>query len=289
MIIVKLMGGLGNQMFQYAFGKALETKFKDTTSFDKSWFDQKFENVTPRVFGLDAFNISLHFIDPKRLFFRNPRHSWFKILKQKIKGKIVCQKITEACFSFNQIKPNGNFYLEGYWQNNEYYEGIRKIIVEEFHFPKFSCPEDINLQDMICGCESVAVHIRRGDYVSSPKTNQYHGTCSMKYYKDAVNKILSEIPDVKFFLFTDDPDFVKANFGFLSDSTLVSNNQRSEIDELNLMHLCKHFIIANSSFSWWGAWLSQNPNKIVIAPKQWFNNTEANEKCKIVPKDWIRI
>lgn len=289
MIIVKLMGGLGNQMFQYAFGKSLEAKFNSPIFFDKSWFDQKFENVTPRVFGLDAFNISLHFIDPKRLFFRNPQHSWFKILKQKIKGKIVCQKITEACFSFNQIKPNGNFYLEGYWQNNEYYEGIRKIIVEEFHFPKFSRPEDINLQDIILGCESVAVHIRRGDYVSSPKTNQYHGTCSMKYYKDAVNKILFEIPNAKFFLFTDDPDYVKSNFGFLSDWTLVSDNRRAEVDELNLMHLCKHFIIANSSFSWWGAWLSRNPNKIVVAPKRWYKNEEANEKCKIVPKDWTKI
>jgi hypothetical protein len=289
MITVKLMGGLGNQMFQYAFGKSLEAKFNSPIFFDKSWFDQKFENVTPRVFGLDAFNISLHFIDPKRLFFRNPQHSWFKILKQKIKGKIVCQKITEACFSFNQIKPNGNFYLEGYWQNNEYYEGIRKIIVEEFHFPKFSRPEDINLQDIILGCESVAVHIRRGDYVSSPKTNQYHGTCSMKYYKDAVNKILFEIPNAKFFLFTDDPDYVKSNFGFLSDWTLVSDNRRAEVDELNLMHLCKHFIIANSSFSWWGAWLSRNPNKIVVAPKRWYKNEEANEKCKIVPKDWTKI
>ncbi len=289
MIIVKLMGGLGNQMFQYAFGKTLETKFKEFISFDKSWYYQKFKDVTPRIFGLDAFNISLHFIDPKQLFFRNPQHSWFKILKQKIKGKIVCQKITEACFSFNQIKPNGNFYLEGYWQNNEYYEGIRKIIVEEFHFPKFSRPEDINLQDIILGCESVAVHIRRGDYVSSPKTNQYHGTCSMKYYKDAVNKILFEIPNAKFFLFTDDPNYVKSNFGFLSDWTLVSDNRRAEVDELNLMHLCKHFIVANSSFSWWGAWLSQNPNKIVVAPKRWYKNEEANEKCKIVPQDWIRI
>lgn len=289
MIIVKLMGGLGNQMFQYAFGKLLETKFNSSVFFDKSWFDQKFEGITPRDFGLDIFNISLHFIDSKQLFFRDYQHSWFKILKQKIKGKTVCNKIYEDSFSFEQIKLKKKYYLEGYWQNHEYYKGVRDKVAKEFLFPAFSNTKDNNLQNMICNSESVAVHIRRGDYVKSPKTNKYHGTCSMEYYKKAVNKILFEIPDAKFFLFTDDPDYVKSNFGFLSDWVLVSDNIRSEADELNFMHLCKHFIIANSSFSWWGAWLSQNTNKTVIAPKQWYKNPEANEKCKIVPEEWEKI
>lgn len=283
------MGGLGNQMFQYAFGKSLEAKFNSPIFFDKSWFDQKFENVTPRVFGLDAFNISLHFIDPKRLFFRNPQHSWFKILKQKIKGKIVCNKIYEQFFSFEQLKTKSRLYIEGYWQNPKYLDGIRETILKDFSFPELKNTEDSDLRNQISVCESVAVHIRRGDYVNNPTTNQYHGTCSIEYYQKAAEYIISKVPNVRFFLFTDDPDFVKNNFGFLANAIVVSDSNRSDIDELNLMHLCKHFIIANSSFSWWGAWLSQNPEKIVIAPQKWFNNVEAEKNRKIVPENWVRI
>ncbi|MBO4699780.1 alpha-1,2-fucosyltransferase [bacterium] len=289
MIVVKMMGGLGNQMFQYAFGRALETNLQRKVFYDKSWFCQNFINVTPRNFELETFGLSLNYIDPTRLFFRSNQHSWFKILRQKIKGKIICNKIYEQFFSFEQLTTKSSLYLEGYWQNPKYFEGIREIILKDFSFLELKNPEDRNLLNQISTCESVAVHIRRGDYANNPTTNQYHGTCSIKYYQEAAEYIVSKIPNAKFFLFTDDPDFVKANFDFLPTKTLVSDKQRSEIDDLNLMHLCKHCIIANSSFSWWGAWLSQNPEKIVIAPEKWYKNEEANEQCKIVPKDWIKI
>lgn len=289
MIIVKLMGGLGNQMFQYAFGRALETNLQQKVFYDKSWFYKDFANITPRNFELEAFEISLNYIDPTQLFFRNNKHSWFKILKQRLKGKIVCNKIYEQLFSFEEQITKSDIYLEGYWQNPKYFEGIRETILKDFSFSELKNPEDSRLQNNILNSESVAVHIRRGDYVNNPTTNQFHGTCSIEYYKKAVELIVSKVPNAKFFLFTDDPDFVKNNFGFLANAIVVSDSNRSDIDELNLMHLCKHFIIANSSFSWWGAWLSQNPEKIVIAPQKWFNNVEAEKNCKIVPEDWVRI
>jgi hypothetical protein len=272
MIIVKLMGGLGNQMFQYAFGKVLETNLKQKVLYDKSWFYLDFAkaNMTPRNFELATFSLSLNYIDPTGLFFRNKQHSWLTILKQRLKRKIVCNKIYEKSFSLEQLKTKSNLYLEGYWQNPQYFERIKENILKDFSFPELKNPEDADLHDQISTSKSVAVHIRRGDYINNPTTNQHHGICSFEYYKKAAELIVSKLPNAKFFLFTDDPEFVKNNFGFISNATVVSNSTRSDIDELNLMHLCKHFIIANSSFSWWGAWLSQNPEKIVIAPKQWY-------------------
>ena len=289
MIIVKLMGGLGNQMFQYAFGRALGIHLKQEIFYDKSWFYQDFVGTTPRELKLEAFNISLPYTKLESPFFKTKIGKHIKSVLQKTGLQPKYIKVNEETFALNQINGHNNYYFESYWQNPEYFEDVRDIILAEFNFQEFSNPEDANLQRMICDCESIAIHIRRGDYVNSPKTNQFHGTCSIGYYKEAANRVLSKIPNAKFFLFTDDPDYVKSNLGFLCDCMLVSNNRRSEVDELNLMHSCKHFIIANSSFSWWGAWLSQNSDKIVISPKQWFKNEEANEKCKIVPKDWIRI
>ena len=283
------MGGLGNQMFQYAFGRVLEAHLNNKVFYDKSWFIQDFSNVTPRNFELEAFGLSLNYIDPAGLFFRNKQHSWLTILKQRLKRKIVCNKVYEKSFSLEQLKTKNNLYLEGYWQNPKYFEGIRETILKDFSFLELKNPEDSDLQNQILASESVAVHIRRGDYVNNPTTNQFHGTCSIEYYKKATELIVSKVQNANFFLFTDDPHFVKANFGFLSNANIVSNSNRSDIDELNLMHLCKHFIIANSSFSWWGAWLSKNSEKIVITPQKWFNNVEAEKNCKIIPENWARL
>ena len=289
MIVVKLMGGLGNQMFQYAFGRALETHLNYKVFYDRSWFYQNFAGTTPRKLELDTFDLYLQYIKYKKPIFTGTIGRLIKFLKQAINLGSQYIKVNEETFVPDQINGKNNYYFDGYWQDPQYFEGIRETILKDFSFSELKNPEDADLQDQITTCESVAVHIRRGDYINNPAINQFHGTCSFEYYKKAAEYFVSKVPNTNFFLFTDDPDFVKTNFGFLPNATLVSNNSRSEIDELNLMHSCKHFIIANSSFSWWGAWLSQNLERIVIAPKQWFNNVEANDKCKIVPENWVRI
>ena len=289
MIIVKLMGGLGNQMFQYAFGRALETNSNHKVFYDKSWFYQDFTGTTPRELELDKFALFPKYIKHKKPIFTGKIGRLIKILKQVVNLEPQYIKIDEKTFVPDKITLQSNYYLEGYWQNPKYFEGIREIILKDFVFPNLKNSGDITLQNKISDSESVAVHIRRGDYVNNPTTNQFHGTCSIEYYQKAAGQIVSKVPNAKFFLFTDDPDFVKNNFGFLANATVVSDSNRSDINELNLMHLCKHFIIANSSFSWWGAWLSQNPEKIIIAPKQWYKNQDANERCKIVPDNWVRL
>lgn len=301
MIIVKLMGGLGNQLFQYAFGTSLAHKLNQETVYDISWFIHE----RTRSLKLDSLGLSLKYktagsiyaIFKKSAIYCSARSKLIRSFKplQKLeaiydfKTSLSCTIVKENDFEIERIKNDKNYYFDGYWQNPEYFEGIREGILKDLSFSELTNPEDSNLRDQILNSESVAIHIRRGDYANDSKTNQYFGTCSIEYYQKAAEHILSKQSNAKFFLFTDDSDFAKANFGFLPNTTVVSNAARSDIDELNLMHLCKHFIIANSSFSWWGAWLSQNPEKIIIAPEKWYKNAEADKSCKIVPENWVRL
>jgi hypothetical protein len=139
-------------------------------------------------------------------------------------------------------------------------------------------------------CESISVHIRRGDYVTDPTINKVHGTCSVPYYKIAINRFKTLFENPRFFIFSDDLKWVEDNLCIENFSTFISHNGYiKDYEDLRLMSLCKHHIIANSSFSWWGAWLCENSNKIVLAPKKWFNN-ELNEfTYDLIPTSWIRI
>lgn len=301
MITVKLIGGLGNQLFQYAFGTSLAQKLSQETVYDISWFVHE----SSRELKLNSLGLSLKYktlgsfyaMLKELAIYTSGRSRFIRFFKPlqrletiyEFKTALFSTIVKEKDFDMDKIKYNKNYYFDGYWQNPKYFQDIRNIILKNIKFHEFQNARDLNWQNQICGSESVAIHIRRGDYVNDPKTNQYFETCSLEYYQKASEHILSKYPKANFFLFTDDPDFVEANFGFLANATLVSDSGRSDIDELNLMHLCKHFIIANSSFSWWGAWLSQNPGKIVIAPQKWYRNAETNKKCKIVPENWVRL
>jgi hypothetical protein len=140
---------------------------------------------------------------------------------------------------------------------------------------------------------SISIHIRRGDYVQNKKTGKHHGNCSSEYYKNALDEILSKLSkgqreNVRLFIFSDDIEWARKNLSFACPSVFVSNPATPDYEELVLMSKCSHHIIANSSFSWWGAWLDSNPQKIVIAPAKWFNTRQSLYK-DIVPSSWIKI
>ena len=133
------------------------------------------------------------------------------------------------------------------------------------------------------------MHIRRGDYVSNPTTNKLHGTCSLEYYHNAVDIIAAKVSNPHFFIFSDDHEWARNNFKIDYPLTFVAhNNAGKNYEDMRLMSLCKHHIIANSSFSWWGAWLGSNPKKIVCAPRGWFKDKSLNTN-DIIPSDWSRI
>ncbi len=271
MIVVKLSGGLGNQMFQYATGLSLSLKNKTQLLLDLSYLLDKSlrENITHREYALNCFKIKARFLN---------KVDDLTIIKQK-----------NLLFNPVILNSSNNTYLDGYWQCEKYFINIRSRLLKEF---KLKMKPDYNNKELlkiINHCNSVAIHIRRGDYVANPHTNQVHGLCSMDYYKKAIDYINKNVKNPIYYVFSDDPEWCRINLIFRNQYEVVDINTSNQASEdLKLMSSCKHFIIANSSFSWWGAWLSKNKNKIVIAPKRWFNKEEANIN-DIVPEKWIRI
>jgi hypothetical protein len=189
--------------------------------------------------------------------------------------------------AFFDIGRNVNIF--GYFQSEKYFKFIRKDILNIFKFKGASDPNYLEVVRKIQASNSVSVHIRRGDYVLNKTANAFHGVLSIAYYKKALNHIKANVAKPKIFLFSDDPEWVRKNFSFIGRFDLVDFN-RGELSyrDMELMSLCKHNIIANSSFSWWGAWLNLNKDKIVIAPKKWLRD-ESVPLNDIIPESWVSL
>ena len=279
MITVKLIGGLGNQMFQYALGRHLSIK----NSCDLYMDINEFETYKLHKYSLQHFQIKENFLKledvPKKSFFYR-----FKFLNTGVTQE------RNFNFSKNILDTKAPNYLEGYWQSELYFNEIRETLLKDFEVEKPLTGKNLEVFEEIKGVESISLHIRRGDYVSNQQTNSFHGTCSLNYYKRALDYISGEKPDdLKIFAFSDDPQWVKENLKTEIPIRFVDHNDAdTNFEDLRLMSLCKNNIIANSSFSWWGAWLNQNSEKIVIAPQRWFNNDKV-DTSDVVPNSWTKI
>jgi len=245
-ITVKLMGGLGNQMFQYAFGFALAKRNKIDVVLDIGFF-KRTGDWTARSYELEQFNIS--------------------------KNKI-CNKSSLIHRALRKICQNRN-YFEGYFQSEKYFADCKKEIREEFQFK-----ERLQIQ----GGNSVALHIRRGDYV---KFADIHLVCTPAYYENAIAYVQSKVENPIFYVFSEDLKWVRQNINIPSNSVFVDYNPNlPSSHDMQLMSLCKHQIISNSTYSWWAAWLNPNPDKIVVAPDKWFND---GKDMDIYTDNMIRI
>ncbi len=274
MTIIKLTGGLGNQMFQYATGLAVAIHNEDTLLLDISHYKNQSLKDTPREFELSNFAIS------SDKFTTVQTHPIVAFIK-KVKNKLLPKNPYK--FDANVF---GSYVLEGVFQNELYFVDIREQILKEFRL-KVESQKVIETKKYIQSIKSVSVHIRRGDYVSNIHANTYHGVTTSSYYKKAYDEITKKIGlDFTLFVFTDDVVWVQSNINFHPNTFIISNNGFTSAEELTLMSLCNHNIISNSSFSWWAAWLNENPNKIVIAPQQWTAKKIEND---IIPKTWIKI
>ncbi|MCL1936881.1 MAG: alpha-1,2-fucosyltransferase [Candidatus Azobacteroides sp.] len=286
MIIVRLKGGLGNQMFQYAAARHLSEKHKVPLKLDLSFFqiEPKNNQHTPRSFELDQLSITAEIATEKEIqFLRKQRwKNWFQPVWIKEKGSDSYKKIARA---------GKNCYLNGYWQSEKYFEDIAEIIHNEFVFKQpLSGNSLMDIQRQIENSNSISLHFRRGDYVDNPKTNKYHGLCSMDYYRSAQNRIAQNVSNPCFFVFSDDISWVKDHFSSDFPTVFIGKNDNLLHSDFRLMSLCRHNIIANSSYSWWAAWLNKNENKIVVAPKRWLANERKQRLITDrVPKQWIEI
>jgi hypothetical protein len=295
MVIVRLYGGLGNQMFQYAAARAVAHRLGTVVKLDLSWFEAE----EHRRYGLSAFRIWEHLasraeIDDVRgrTFSRAERAGL--VLARALRSRRAARALSgtgrvikERHFHFDPelTAAVGDLYIDGYWQSPRYFEGIRELILREFDVRYAQCAEDCTLFDEISNSNSVAVHVRRGDYVSNSLTQQVHGLCTPDYYREAIQLVARRVEDPAFFFFSDDPEWVAKNIPMPGRATIVEGDpRRFDYDDLRLMAACAHHIIANSTFSWWGAWLAKRPSQHVVAPKQWFRKEACTDD--LFPRAW---
>ncbi|MGB9927471.1 MAG: alpha-1,2-fucosyltransferase [Methanosarcina sp.] len=291
MIIVKLTGGLGNQMFQYALGRQLAVKNNTTLKLDI----QGFKDYKLRNYDLNFFNILENLATPDDLsgVISSSDKLISKIGKHigiGLKGIQQIKYIKEQTFSFQPETLNlkDNVYLDGYWQSEKYFSDIKDIIRKDFTVKNVPNTANESIMKEITECVSVSIHIRRGDYVSNPTTSQYHGFLGLEYYQKAMRLMLEKVGNPHFFVFSDDPEWASENIKTNCPITYIEHNGVKNYEDLRLMSTCKHHIIANSSFSWWGSWLSINEEKIVIAPKKWFNANTSDTK-DLYLNSWYKI
>lgn len=290
MIIVRLMGGLGNQLFQYAAGRNVALKNDLPLKLDLSWF----KDQPDRPYSLHHFAIIEGIATPNEI--AHLKKSKMNLLDRIITTYKECGKpyyhrtdIREKSLDFdkNILQISGSAYLEGYWQSEKYFKDIEDIIRKEFSV--ITPPDHMNSEyaRMIPSLNAVAIHVRRGDYISNQNANKFHGICSLDYYHRSIDQITSTVENPHFFVFSDDPEWTQDNLKIDAPTTYVVHNPPDKnYEDLRLMSLCSHFIIANSSFSWWGAWLSKNESKIVIAPSTWFQGIKYNCDDRL-PEGWI--
>lgn len=279
MIIINFTGALGNQLFQYALYSKLQSMNKlvkaDTKMFEKG--------TEKREFYLPLLGIQLEKATNEEIMKYARSFSRKDRLLTKLKYKNPYYEDNPVyCFQQNVLKMD-SVYLNGYWQCEHYFKDIRDILLKRIEFPSFN-KENRALQKSIECTNSVAIHIRMGDYLLLSEA--YGGICTKEYYNKAVRYIRERVKHPVFFVFSDDISKAKELFGENDYIWISENSEENAYHDMHLMSLCKHNIIANSSFSWWAAWLNQNSDKIVITPNRWLNTRETKD---VWCKEWIRM
>lgn len=297
MIIVSLKGGLGNQMFQYACGKALAIKNNDVLKLDISAFINQHPDETPRSFALNCFTITAPLASAtemthvKKYLGSQFLFNTISYINKKIYRRFYPDYHPEI------MNSRGNVFLDGFFNSELYFKDIRQVILTEFQlkYPWSQSATEARteiLQQSTLSKNnqiSISLHVRRGDYVSNLKANSWHGVCSIDYYKKAIEYIAHETKKTPtLFVFSDDIPWVKENLMTPYTTVyVIKKDDMTDHEEMHLMSICDHHIIANSTYSWWGAWLDQKKT-IVVAPKKW-TLVEPTPHKHILPSSWIPL
>lgn len=318
MVITQIKGGLGNQMFQYAIGRALSLKLNAQLLLDIRWYTDTNGN-TPRTFELSHFaningtpaskdeyktygyNILWKYVFRK--IFSYPAHVVSVVMKNIVvpllnslksheRVRLVCEKT--MLFDEKILSLKGNIYLSGSWITEKYFKQIRDTILHDFAFPYFIKEAARVLSREIGESESIALHVRCGDY--RKKYSDFFTMLDFQYYQHAVKSIVDRVEaggDVKLFIFSDEPlrvrEFLPLDQIGVPYVLVNVHNSDEAVHEIHLMSRCKHTVIANSTFSWWGAWLNTNPKKIIVCPKKWFAQEKMNAAHDYYPPEWILL
>ena len=285
-VVVGLSGGLGNQMFQYATGRSLAVRLGAPMVLDLSWFGGQVE----RQFALNPFRI---------VAVQRSQYPWLPPRGRAVASRFSRRWLPSMMGVSVWREPHFHYssdftslceplFLEGYWQSERYFREIRPLLLREFALRESLPIACAKLLDEINKCDAICVHVRRGDYLSNPVAAKVHGTCTVDYYRSGIGELCQGLASPHCFVFSDDPDWVRASLTFDFPMTVVDVNGSKDAHlDLALMAACRHFLIANSSLSWWGAWLGTHADKRVIAPKRWFLTSDKDTR-DLLPESWQR-
>lgn len=290
-VITRLQGGVGNQLYQYAIGRAVASRLERPLLIDARTIRPE---APVRQYALSAFRIRGVLVSGSIAFCTRwvgsvrlggafqatfPPARRFRYLRDREEG------FDPKVFAMHP----GPIVLHGYWQSYRYFEDIAPLLRADLEFHVTPDVENARWIAHIESVEAVCVHVRRGDYVSNPNFAATLGSCTPEYYRRGVAAILKRSKRPEFFVFSDDPAWARGNLRLPGRTHILEHNlRRSDVDDMRLMSHCRHFIIANSSFSWWAAWLSRRPGKSVIAPARWFVQDKTPSVDRI-PPDWVRV
>ncbi len=294
MIVVRLAGGLGNQMFQYAAGLRLAIHHHTELKLDLTFLLDRTprEHFSFRDFDLTVFNLaeSIASVEEVRRM-RGGRRTRLGRLAKKLIGH-RCYFERGPAFDSTVLNLPNETYLEGFFQDERYFLDIAPIIRQKFHLApdetRFSTTTR-ELADAIRSNDGICTHVRRGDYVNNPVSSQVHGACSLDYYRHALRELRLRSAKGRAFIFSDDVAWCRQSFN--SDEFIVAGDEYAGLGASThfwLMTLCKHFVISNSTFSWWAAWLAQKPDSVICSPIPWFDDPRYGD-MGICPSSWLRI
>lgn len=290
-VIVRIEGGLGNQLFQYAAARSLADRIGSELALDLRGLAVNGD----RKFQLNLYQIRAEIANEGELsLLPDPRKSRVGRLHSYLSHRLPLifshPVFWPRDFSFDEnfYKIERPVYMVGYWQSEKYFVWNKNNLKKDFCLKSLD-PVIITIANEIQRVNSISLHVRRGDYLSNDSANKFHGLCGLYYYEKAINEIRKRVVDPKLFIFSDDLAWARENIktdipiSFVDVATIENGYL-----DLELMRLCKHHIIANSSFSWWGAWLGESKDQTVYAPSPWFADSETNSD-DIVPAHWIRL
>lgn len=292
MIIIRLKGGMGNQMFQYAFAKSMAAKLQTTLEIDCSLLldrargdEHVYRDYDLTIFKLkETFTLNLFML---RLLFSLRSSKLGKLVRKVMATGLSYEKERHFHVDKDLIEsPKDNTLYEGWWQSEQYFEPIKKDVRKAFTFrtPLLVISEAI--LSRIKSTNSVCLNVRRTDFLTTPELN----ATGREYFLNAANAMSGLVENPHFFVFSDDVVWCKENIILDHPVEIVEHDHKGHKfgNYLQLMKSCKHFIIPNSSFAWWAVWLNENPERKVIAPKNWFNGNKY-DTSDLVPDDWIRM
>jgi len=290
MNIVRITSGLGNQMFQYAFYRALKangpntkvdiSEFRHRTHHNGYELERVFHVVPDQASRKECDSLADLSMDLLSEF----RRRWLRI-RRNCTGTLIRESELGASFH-PELLTMRNCYFQGFWQTERYFLPVARSLREELTFRQPLDAGNGRMAEDIASCNAVSIHVRRGDYVKKRRLWSLGAVCSSTYYRNAIDHVGAHVRRPRFFVFSDDLDWARQNVNAEDVVHVDINRGSASFRDMQLMSLCKHHIIANSSFSWWGAWLNAHPGKLVIAPDIWLRDAAMPD---VVPGSWMRV